>query len=204
MSTPARRGRRSQYDRAEILDAASDVLVFRGYQGTRYSDVAEATGVPIGSLQHYFPTVELLRREALKHKVRHELDELATQLEKIADPWERIRHIIVASISLDAERRRGGWVLWLEYWRAAAHDPELAADTREVDAAWLALAARCIEDGVRSGTFRLDGTPHEAAVELHALLDGLGTGLAIEHPPSQAVDAISLVERAMRRLLFAA
>ena len=204
MSTPARRGRRSQYDLGEILDTASEVLVFRGYQSTRYSDVAEASGVPVGSLQHYFPSVEVLRREALKHKVRHELDALAADLEAIADPWERIRHIIVTSVSMDAERRRGGWVLWLEYWRAAAHDPELAADTREVDEAWLALAAQCVDDGVQAGVFRLDGTPHEAAVELHAMLDGLGIGLAIDHPPEQAVSAIGVVERAARRMLFSA
>ena len=199
---PSRRGRKSQYDLGEILDAASEMLVFRGYQSTRYSDVSEASGVPVGSLQHYFPSIEQLRREALKHKVRAELVQLESELEGLDDPWEKIRHIIVSSISLEPDRRRGGWVLWLEYWRAAAHDPELAADTREVDAAWLALAASCVADGVDAGLFRIDGTPHEAAVELHAMLDGLGVGLAIPHPPEQAMLAVTLVERAMRRLLF--
>ncbi len=203
-TTPAapRRGRPPRHKRADILDAASEVLVFRGYESTRYSDVAEASGVPVGSLQHYFPTIEVLRRDALRHKVRAELTALATELAQIDDPWARIRHIIVSSVSLEPARRRGGWVLWLEYWRAAAHDPELADDTHEVDAAWLDLAAQCVDDGVRSGLFRLDGTPHEAAVELHALLDGLGVGLAVEHPPEQAAEAIALVERAARRMLF--
>jgi AcrR family transcriptional regulator len=202
VSDPPRRGRRPQYDRGEILDAASEMLVFRGYQSTRYSDVSEASGVPVGSLQHYYPSIEVLRREALKHKVRAELAQLEDELAELEDPWEKIRHIIVSSISLEPTRRRGGWVLWLEYWRAAAHDPELAADTREVDAAWLGLAATCVAEGVSSGLFRVDGTPQEVAVTLHAMLDGLGIGLAIEHPPEQAAQAISLVERAMRRMLF--
>lgn len=180
------------------------MLVFRGYTHTRYSDVAEASGVPVGSLQHHFPSIDVLRREALKHKVRLELRELEQELEPITDPWERIRRIIVSSVSLDPERRRGGWVLWLEYWRAAAHDEALAADSAEVDDAWLQLAAQSVADGVQQGMFTLDGTPYEAAVELHALLDGLGIALALAHPPERAAQAIALVERAARRMLFAA
>ena len=178
------------------------MLIFRGYEATRYSDVAEASGVPVASLQHHFPTLEVLRREALRNKVRAELTALAEQVSLIADPWERIYHIIVTSVSLDPARRRGGWVLWLEYWRAAAHDPELADDSREVNALWLSLITECVADGVAAGQFRPDGTEHEAAVELHGLLDGLGLRLAVEHEPQEAAEAIALLERAARRMLL--
>ncbi len=196
-----RRGRPPRHNRSDILDAASEVLIFRGYEATRYSDVAEASGVPVASLQHHFPTLELLRREALRNKVRAELTALAEQVSLIADPWERVYHIIVTSVSLDPARRHGGWVLWLEYWRAAAHDPELAKDSREVNALWLSLITECLADGVKSGQFRLDGKPREAAVELHGLLDGLGLRLAIEHQPEEATEVITLLERAARRML---
>lgn len=196
-----RRGRPPRHNRGDILDAASEVLIFRGYEATRYSDVAEASGVPVASLQHHFPTLELLRREALKNKVRAELNLLAAEVSKIADPWQRIRQIIITSVSLDAPRRRGGWVLWLEYWRAAAHDPELAADSREVDTCWVELITSCVADGVAAGQFRIDGTPLDAAAELHGMLDGLGIRLAIEHPAESADATIALLERAARRLL---
>jgi AcrR family transcriptional regulator len=201
-SANRRRGRPPRHNRAEILDAASEVLIYRGYESTRYSDVAEASGVPVASLQHHFPTLEELRREALRNKVRAELSSLEVQVAQIADPWERIRHIIVTSISLDPARRHGGWVVWLEYWRAAAHDPELAQDSREVNVAWLGLISRCIADGVESGVFQVDGTPALAAAELHALLDGLGIHLAIEHPPVTATGSIAILERAARRMLL--
>jgi len=97
--------------------------------------------VPVASLQHHFPTLEVLRREALRNKVRAELTSLAEQVALIADPWERIYHVIVTSVSLDPARRRGGWVLWLEYWHAAAHDPELAEDSWEVNALWPSAVA---------------------------------------------------------------
>ncbi|HKR67883.1 MAG TPA: TetR/AcrR family transcriptional regulator [Streptosporangiaceae bacterium] len=201
MPSVPRRGRPPRHNRSEILDAASEVMIFRGYGATRYSDVAEASGVPVASLQHHFPTLQALRREALRNKVRAELTSLAGRVSEIADPWQRIQHIIVRSVSLDPARRRGGWVVWLEYWRAAAHDPELAEDSREVRAQWLSLIADCIADGVASGRFRPDGTVAEAAVELHGLLDGLGIRLAIEHDESAATEAIMLLERFARRML---
>ncbi len=184
-----------------MLDAASEVMIFRGYEATRYSDVADVSGVPVASLQHHFPTLDVLRREALRNKVRAELTTLAEQVMLIGDPWERVYHIIVTSVSLDPARRRGGWVLWVEYWRAAAHDPELAEDSRETNALWLNLITECIADGVESGQFTPDGTAHDVAVELHSMLDGLGLHFAIEHPAEDAAEAIRLLERAAKRML---
>jgi AcrR family transcriptional regulator len=201
MPAVPRRGRPPRHNRGEILDAASEVMIFRGYGATRYSDVAEASGVPVASLQHHFPTLAALRREALRNKVRAELAALADQVRPIADPWERVQHIIVRSVSLDPARRRGGWVLWLEYWRAAAHDSELAADSREVRMQWLSLIAECIGEGVLNGQFRVDGTVAQAAEELHGLLDGLGLRLAIEHEDDAASEVITLLERSARRML---
>jgi AcrR family transcriptional regulator len=200
MPSVPRRGRPPRHNRSEILDAASEVMIFRGYGATRYSDVAEASGVPVASLQHHFPTLEVLRREALRNKVRAELTLLAERVSDIADPWQRVQQIIVRSVSLDPARRRGGWVLWLEYWRAAAHDRELAEDSREVRTQWLSLIADCIADGVAAGQFRPDGTVAEAAVELHGMLDGLGIRLAIEHDDAAASQAIMLLERFARRM----
>lgn len=183
------------------MDVAADVLLVRGYEGIRYGDVAEAAGVPVASLQHHFPTIDQLRREALCRKVRTELAALEAKVAQLQEPWAQVREIISGSISLNDRHRRNGWVLWLEYWRAAAHDPALAADSREVDAAWLGLAERCIAAGIADGAFWPDGTSHDAARELHALIDGFGSGLAIEHGRRHAEEAIALVERAMRRLL---
>jgi len=197
-----RRGRPPRHNRSDILNAASEVMIFRGYGSTRYSDVAEASGVPVASLQHHFPTLASLRREALRNKVRAELNALAEQVAPITDPWERVHHIIVTSISLDPARRRGGWVLWLEYYRAAAHDTHLAEDSREVRGLWVQMIADCISEGIEAGRFSPEGTAHEAAKELHSLIDGLGLCLAIAHEDEEADEAIMLLDRAARRMLI--
>jgi AcrR family transcriptional regulator len=199
--TKVRRGRPPRYHRDDILAGASTALIERGYGRLRYSDVSQAAGVPTASLQHYFPTVGELRRAALCFTVRDELAQLALAVEALPTPWERITTLIRRSISPEPQLRRRNWTLWLEYWRAAAHEDELAEDSREVGEAWNDLARNCISAGVADGTFRLDGTVDEAAQELQALLDGSGVNLAIEHTEQEAERAIAIVERSARRML---
>lgn len=201
MPAVPRRGRPPRHNRADILDAASGALIFRGYDGLRYGDIAHASGVPVASLQHYFPTIEVLRREATRHTVRTELDAVVREMNGIADPWARLRHLIFEAVSGDPATRRGTWVIWLEYWRAAAHDPALAGDSRALNERWLALIGGCIAEGVEAGQFSLEGTPRAAAAELLATLDGLGIRLAAEHTPEEAAEAVELLDRAARRML---
>lgn len=200
-ATRNRRGRPPRYRRDDILAGASTALIERGYGRLRYSDVSTASGVPTASLQHYFPTVGELRQAALCFTVRDELTQLSAALEGLDSPWDRLAVIIRRSISPGPDLRRRNWTLWLEYWRAAAHEPEVAADSIEVGRLWHRLAQECIEEGLADGSFRLDGTSDEAAQQLHALLDGFGVNLAVEHTEDDAERAIAITERAMSALL---
>ncbi len=200
-STSVRRGRPPRYHREDILAGASTALIDRGYGRLRYSDVSAASGVPTASLQHYFPTVGELRQAALCFTVRDELTQLGAALEGIESPWERLSMIIRRSISPGPDLRRRNWTLWLEYWRAAAHEPEVAADSVEVGGLWQRQAQDCIEEGLADGSFRLDESPDEAAQQLQALLDGFGVNFAVEHTEDDAERAIAITERAMRLLL---
>lgn len=155
----------------------------------------------VASLRHYFPTLAELRKEALRHLVRSELEDLRALMGRTDHPWEQLQGFFSTAISLDHGGGRDGWLLWLEYWRASAHDPELAKDRVKVDRAWDALARGCIEEGVASGVFHLDQTPDEAARELHALIDGYGGRLTVEASPKAVKAANAGLERAVRRML---
>jgi AcrR family transcriptional regulator len=189
------------HQRADLLDAASEMLLERGYSGLRFKDVSRASGVPVASLRHYFPTLEVLRKDALRHMVRVELARMSAELARVEDPWARVRTLIETGIDLEPQSRRDGWVLWLEYWRAAAHHEELAADARELHRAWLEVLHATVVDGVEQGVFHLDQSPWEAAREFFALLDGFGLDMVVEHSDAEARAAITAVERAARRML---
>jgi AcrR family transcriptional regulator len=177
------------------------MLLRRGYAGLRYQDVTEESGVAVASLRHYFPTLAELRKEALRHLVRSELSELEEVLTEADDPWQRLRQFFLTAVSLEAGGGRDGWLLWLEYWRAAAHDPELAKDRVAVDKAWDSFVRGCIEDGATRGIFHLDQSAADAARELHALIDGFGGRLTVEHTAKAQRAAEAALERAVRRLL---
>lgn len=157
----------------------------------------------VASLRHYFPTLAALRQEALRHLVRSELTDLQSSLRETEDPWQRLRQFFMSAVSLDQDAGGGrdGWLLWLEYWRAAAHEPDLAKDRVAVDKAWDSYAQDCIEQGVAQGEFHLDQAPEEAARELHALIDGFGGRLTVQGGPKAQRTTEQALERAVRRML---
>lgn len=181
---------------------AARVVVERGYDGLRFQDVAVASGVPAASLRHYFPTIGALRHEALMHSVRREMEQLEEQVARHDDPWDQIREIIIFSLGTDAAMRRHSWLLWLEYWRAAARDEVLARHSDVIDAEWTAMTLRAVRAGVAAGSFRLDQPEERAAYEVSILTDGAGLAIAIEPDNDELAAAqIEHVLRAARRML---
>lgn len=198
-----RRGRPPKHSRPVLLNAASRVLIDRGYGGLRYRDVAEAAGVPVASLQHYFPNLADLRREALLNQVHTEVRNLTADLDDIPDPWARLGHLIAAPVGLEDPRRRSEWMLWLEFWRAAAHDPTLAGDSAGHEATIRGLIQTALDDGVASGVFRPVGDTSTIASTLLAMIDGYGLRLAISDSPESADDFAGNIESYARLVLQA-
>lgn len=167
----------------------------------RYRDVAEAAGVPVASLQHYFPNLADLRREALLNQVHTEVRNLIADLDEIADPWARLGHVIAAPVGLDDPQRKSEWMLWLEFWRAAAHDPSLAEDNARHDTTIHGLIQSALDDGVTAGTFRPLIDTSAVASTLLAMIDGFGLRLAISDSPEEADEFARHIEAYARLVL---
>ncbi len=195
-----RRGRPPKHSKPLLLNVASQALIKRGYANLRYRDVAEEAGVPIASLQHYFPNLATLRREALLHRVLGEAAEIDSLALAIEDPWERLRFIVTEAIGGDAERH-GEWLVWLEFWRAAAHDPVLRDFNRAGTREYTSLLSRTVEYGVRRGVFETTVDAEEIAEELMFLIDGIGVRLAISEEHEIAERGMALLDRRLRALL---
>jgi AcrR family transcriptional regulator len=196
-----RRGRPPKHSRPVLLNAASAVLVQRGYGGLRYRDVAEAANVPVASLQHYFPNLAELRREALLHQVHTEISTLASQVASISDPWDRLRHIVAATVELEPASRKAEWMLWLEFWRAAAHEPEIATESLTEERALRELVEAAIRDGMEAGIFRPLTSPEKVARTVLAMVDGFGLHLAINDGEGDAEMSVELIESFARHML---
>lgn len=72
---------RSAVTRENILDAALECLVERGYARTATADVAERAGVSRGAQLHHFPTRDGLLAATIEHLAERRLAELRRTLE---------------------------------------------------------------------------------------------------------------------------
>jgi AcrR family transcriptional regulator len=199
--------RRAGRDKTEVLDAAAQVIGRRGAEATRFTDVAQASGVPISTLQYYFGSREDLLVAAFRHASETELAGLAADLDTIARPTARLTRIVDAV--LDGYRPAAGQgPLWIEAWRFALRDQEMRADVRRDNLAWRHL----VRDTVRAVLAeRADPQPQDetrsataaarAAVLIIALLDGLGLPLALDDPDIDHTEARAAALAAITRIL---
>jgi AcrR family transcriptional regulator len=73
--TTSSRQRRKQARPQELLDAALDLFVERGFAATRSEDVAARAGVSKGTLYLYYPSKEDLLKEVIRHNVINQIAE---------------------------------------------------------------------------------------------------------------------------------
>jgi AcrR family transcriptional regulator len=132
-----------------VLDHVVAVLAERGYAATRFSDVSEASGVAVSTLQGYFGSREDMLIEAFRHATSVAvvaMDELAAQFE---DPWQQLVAMVDRGLSTDAAT----WRMLMEFWTAAAHDAELRDHAAALAEQYREPFADAVRRGVESGAF---------------------------------------------------
>lgn len=201
MADVKRKGRPLEHDRAEVLRAARAVAAERGFDSLRFTDVSAATGVPVSSLQYAFGTREAMVREVLRTGVSDELARLRAAIDIEPDPWQRIERFIRSGISIDNDRRREGWLLWMEYWRAALRDDELRAESAAATRGWRTLLTRAVEDGVLVRQFAIEGSSEETAASIVSLVDGMSLQVLVGDSRMKSARATRAAIRSARRIL---
>lgn len=145
-----RRTRRAGGERrALVLDQVVVVLADRGYAGTRFLDVSEASGVAVSTLQHYFGSREDMLIEALRHATSvavAAMDELVARFE---DPWEQLVAMVDRGLTTDVPT----WRMLMEFWTAAAHDAELRDHAAVLAAQYREPFLDAVRRGVEGGAF---------------------------------------------------
>ncbi|MGY2114913.1 TetR/AcrR family transcriptional regulator [Nocardia gipuzkoensis] len=90
----ARPATKSAATRRRVIEAAARVLVNRGYNATRLSDIAAEAGMQAGSLYYHFDSKEALVEEVLRYGVQFTHAHVRVVVEQLPDSataGERIR-----------------------------------------------------------------------------------------------------------------
>ncbi|MFD7368765.1 TetR/AcrR family transcriptional regulator [Nocardiopsis alba] len=177
--TPPFRTRRSGgARRAAVLEVAAQVIVERGYERTRFSDVSQASGVAVSTLQFYFGSRDDMLIEALYTTTDNEVRALEQAAFDSEDPWRRILELLDHGL---ATLPVGAWRMLLEFWYACAHDEELRQHSVTLQRRYRAPFLETIKEGVGSGRFTPKGEPEDCTTVILSMLDGLLVPRVLEH-----------------------
>jgi AcrR family transcriptional regulator len=153
-SSKPRWARRKEARPQELLAAALDVFVERGFAATRLGDVAALAGVSKGTLYLYFENKEELFKAVVRENLLPVLDEAEDTIDGYSGPsadlfreimlgwWERIGATKLAGITKLMMAESGNF-------------PELAAFHREeISKRGEAMIVRMLQRGIERGEFR--------------------------------------------------
>jgi AcrR family transcriptional regulator len=180
------RRRLSEVRRQQILDAAVQVIGERGICDARIADVAARAGASSGLVLYYFKTKDRLLADALRHQDHRFYEQVAARLATIPRARDRLILMIEATCPPEPSAELGPaqvdeWVLWLDMWHRARHDPGIAKDREELDRIWREEIARTVREGQAAGEFG-ETDPEEFSLRLSALIDGLAIQVILDDP----------------------
>lgn len=183
MSTTAAPGPRSSATRVRVLEAAVAAICERGLSGTRVADIARRAGMSPGNVMYHFGTLEEMLVEALRLANESFLAAALEEAGRLPAARDRLIRLVELGMPSDpAEEPGSQWLLWLDVWARSLRNATVDAHRRDLEGRWIGAYAGIVERGLAAGEFRPSVDPHDFAVRLAALIDGLGKSLILRDP----------------------
>ena len=169
----------SQYRKQQIIEAASQLIAQKGFEGLRTREIAEIVGVSHATIHYHFKDKETLI-EAVVQSMTEKIYQSDTKLlvSQTATVREKLETYFRNNL-LQRQRHPERFVVMGELTMRANRDPVIARILAKIHIDWYARMRAVIEDGVQSGDFRPDLDTQNLAVMLITLLRGM------EMQPSQ-------------------
>lgn len=150
----ARRARRKDARPGELLSAALDLFVEKGYAATRVEEVATRAGVSKGTLFLYFPSKEELFKSVVREHISGHFATWSEEIEQFdGNSQEMLRECLQSWWEHIGSTKASGIPKLM--MSEARNFPELGAFYRqEVVQPGNALVSRILERGITRGEFR--------------------------------------------------
>ncbi len=104
-----KRSRREEARPGELLEAALDLFVERGFAATRVDDVAARAGVSKGTLFLYFPSKEELFKAVVRENIVGRFTEWNTELETFVGNTSEVLRVLLPGVVGAHWRHQGVW-----------------------------------------------------------------------------------------------
>ncbi|RMD65248.1 TetR/AcrR family transcriptional regulator [Candidatus Parcubacteria bacterium] len=158
--------------KAQIIQAALEVFVQKGYHAANISDVATKAGVSQGTIYHYFPSKDALFLAAYETwEVQSLYGEIQQALDDSQSPAEQLR--LLAQTVADRMTQAAAMLpANVEFWSHISRNEAVRDGFRHLFQAMRKRLAVIIQEGVARGEF-VAVDAEETATLLIAVYDGL-------------------------------
>lgn len=178
--------------RAQMLDAALDIISERGYAETRIADVAERARVSPALVIYYYKTKDQLLTEAIRYYEDTWYAVGQARIANLPTPAARLEELVAMTCLAEAgPKLTDSRQLWLEFWTQAARNEAVASVRQKSDERWRDAIVSLVRSGQAAGEFHAIDA-ESFAICLAALLDGLTVQLALNDPAVDAARAFEL------------
>ena len=170
--------------REQMLRAALEVIVERGYPDTRIQDVAERAGTSPALVIYYFKTKDQLLTEAMRFSEDTWYEDGMRRIVAIGTAAGRLEELVALCCQPEADdpdAPSASWLLWVDLWAQAARNTEVASVRQKFDERWRDTIASLVTQGQEAGEFG-PVDPADFAVTMSSLLDGFAIQIALEDP----------------------
>lgn len=182
----------ADHRREQMLRAAVEVIIERGYADSRVADVAGRAGISPALIIYYFKTKDQLLAAAIRFAEDLWYEAGIRRMAEIPTAAGRLEEIIALSCLSDADTESpASWVLWLDLWAQAFRHPEVAATRQQYDERWRQMIYSLVAEGQQAGEFG-PVDPANFAVLLSAVLDGLALQVVLGDPSVDEARAFEL------------
>ena len=178
--------------RTQILSAAIDVIMERGFPETRIADVSERAGVSPALVIYYFKTKDRLLAEAMRQAEEGWYAEMTRQTGRIPTAAGRLEEVVsMTCLPAVPGSVEEPWALWLDLWGQALRNDEVRRVREESDERFRETIRQIVRDGMGAGEFQ-EVSVDDFAVGFTALLDGLAIQIVLGDPVVDAQRAFEL------------
>lgn len=174
MPTSGRKEREQTRHRQEILTAAENVFVRKGFFNTTMNEIARAAEFGVGTIYQYFSSKEELYTTLILERTDEIMDALILSARKAPDPIGKIKTLINEQLKIfDANKG------FIRLMAAEIDTPTSPEETRsrlrsEIDSTYerfLEAIEKIFSEGIKLGVFR-NFPPRKMTVALQGIVTG--------------------------------
>jgi AcrR family transcriptional regulator len=134
-----------QRSRDRVLQASVDLITEAGIDQVRLAKIAQRAGMSPGQVMYYFTSKEHILLEALAWREHEDTRRRRASLRKIDGAWRQLGRFV--DLYLPTSPVDPSWLLWIEAWARAPHNPEVDTFLDELMLPWREDLAQIVERG---------------------------------------------------------